>query len=296
MIKKREVKKRITTTVIVLALIAVVIWSLIPRPLPIEMGTVAISNFEQRVVEDGQTRIKEKYVVSSPVDGTLLRLNWSPGDKVIKGQKLATIKWDYDRAIHAPASGDILRIVTKDEGFIYKGKPILEIGDPTSLEVVVDVLTANAILLKVGNQVSIANWGGDKPLEGRVIRIEPSAFTKVSALGVNEQRVNVVVEITSPRREWINLGDHFQVECRILVKKIENALTVPTGALFQKGGKWFTFVVWDGMTRLKEIELSEQGPLISVVKSGLKAGDRVVLYPGDRIVEGIAVKPLPGTT
>ena len=251
--KQDLLKKRIITVAIVVALVGVVVWSLIPRPLSVEMGTVVIGDFEQRVVEDGRTRIKEKYVVSSPVDGVLPRIHWNPGDKVQKGQKLVTIKWDYDRVVHAPAAGDILRIVTKDEGFIYKGKPILEIGDPTSLEIVVDVLTANAILLQIGNPVAIANWGGPKPLEGKIVRIEPSAFTKVSALGVDEQRVNVVIEITSPREQWVNLGDHFQVECRILVKRKEQVLTVPTGALFQKGGKWSVFRVQDGSAQ--EIEL-----------------------------------------
>ncbi|MCB0365011.1 MAG: efflux RND transporter periplasmic adaptor subunit [Bdellovibrionaceae bacterium] len=289
------VKKRVTTIVLTVSIIGVVVWSLIPRPLPVDVGTVEIGDYEQRVVEDGRTRVKEKYVVSSPVDGVLPRVHWDPGDFVKKGDKLVTIKWDYDRVVHAPASGSILRILTKDEGFIYKGKPILEIGDPKSLEIVVDVLTSNAILLSLGNQVEITNWGGDQPLEGKIVRIEPSAFTKVSALGVDEQRVNVVIEITSPREQWLNLGDHFQVECRILVKRLENVLTVPTGALFQKGGKWAVFVFTQGKANLREIEISDQGPLKSVIGSGLNEGERVILYPGDRIDDGVAVKPTPGS-
>ncbi|MCB0383984.1 MAG: HlyD family efflux transporter periplasmic adaptor subunit, partial [Bdellovibrionales bacterium] len=275
--------------------IGVVVWSLIPRPLPVDMGMVEVGDYEQRVIEDGRTRVKEKYVVSSPVDGVLPRVHWSPGDHINKGDKLVTIKWDYDRIVYAPASGNILRILTKDEGFIYKGKPILEIGDPHSLEIVVDVLTSNAILLKPGNDVEIANWGGDEPLAGKIVRIEPSAFTKVSALGVDEQRVNVVLEITSPREHWISLGDHFQVECRILVKRLEKVLTVPTGALFQKGGSWAVFVFSEGKAKIRQVDLSEQGPLKSVIRSGLQEGDRVILYPGDRIEDGVAVKATPSS-
>ncbi|MCC7403631.1 MAG: HlyD family efflux transporter periplasmic adaptor subunit [Bdellovibrionales bacterium] len=277
------------------AVVGVVIWSLMPRPLPVDMARVEVGDFEQRVVEDGRTRVKEKYVVSSPVDGVLPRVKWNPGDRVKQGEPLVSIKWDYDRVVHAPASGEVLRILTKDEGFITKGKPILEIGDPHALEIVVDVLTSSAILLKVGNEVEIVNWGGPAPLEGKVVRIEPSAFTKVSALGVDEQRVNVVIEITSPRDTWITLGDHFQVECRILVKRLTQVLTVPTGALFQKGGKWSVFIVRGGKAQLQAVDIAEQGPLKSVVQGGLSEADQVILYPGDRIANDVPVIPSPSS-
>lgn len=271
-------------------IIALVVWSLQPKAIPAEIGKVTKGDFEQTIIEDGMTRIKNRYVVSAPVDGVLPRVEWNEGDSVKKGQHLVTIKWDYDRAVNSPASGKILRILSRDTGFINKGKPILEIGNPRSLEIVVDVLTSNSVLIHPGDEVRIENWGGTFPLQGKVKTIEPSAFTKISALGVEEQRVNAIVELISPEQDWATLGDRFRVECHIVYNHLSDQLLVPTAAVFQQQSEWATFKLVKGKAVRTAISLKERGPVHSVVESGLSEGDKIILYPGDRIREGVKIE------
>ena len=165
----------------------------------------------------------------------------------------------------------------------------MEIGDPLDLEVVVDVLSTDAVPIRPGAEVIIENWGGNGTLEGRVRRIEPAAFTKVSTLAVEEQRVNVLVDVTSPTERWRGLGDAYQVDTRITVFSQDDATIIPSAALFRRGDSWNVFVVVGGRAELRPVSLLRRSSRLAAVSSGLAVGDRSIAYPGDRIVAGTSV-------
>jgi len=188
--------------------------------------------------------------------------------------------------VFSPVSGTVLRIVTESEGVVPSGAPLVEVGDPDQLEVVVDLLSADAVRVQAGQRVIIEAWGGDQPLQGRVRRIEPFGFTKVSALGIEEQRVNVVIDITEPRETWQRLGHGYRVEPRIVLWEAQDVLRVPLSALFRHGEQWAVFVEKGGRAELRPIEVGQGNGLEAEVRSGLEAGDNVVLHPGDRVSPG----------
>jgi HlyD family secretion protein len=182
----------------------------------------------------------------------------------------------------------VLRIHRESAGPIAAGTPIVEVGDPRSVEAVIDVLSSEAVKVAVGAPVSIEEWGGAHPLAGRVRAVEPSAFTRISALGIEEQRVNVVVALEGTPTE---LGDGFRVEARILLWRGMSVLSVPASALFRSGGSWAVYAVEDGRARLRQIAIGMRGRLEVEVTAGLDAGSHVVLYPGDRVADGTRVDP-----
>lgn len=145
----------------------------------------------------------------------------------------------------SPVSGEVLRVIQESEGPMAVGAPIMEVANPSDLEVVVDVLSTDAVQIKPAADVTLERWGGP-PLNGRVRLVEPSAFTKISALGVEEQRVNVVIDFASPREQWSTLGDGFKVDARIAVYQNDDAIKVPTSTLFRHGDQWATYVVENG--------------------------------------------------
>ena len=172
-----------------------------------------------------------------------------------------------------------------------QGTPLLEIGDPADLEVIVEMLSRDGAAIAPGAPVVLEQWGGPAPLEGRVRLVEPAAFTKYSALGVEEQRVNVVVDITSPREQWPSLGDNFRVEARVITWESASVLKLPVSGIFRQGNDWAAFVVRKGRALLIPVKVGKSnGGEIQIV-DGLKDGDEVILYPGDRIKESQRVKP-----
>jgi HlyD family secretion protein len=188
--------------------------------------------------------------------------------------------------VYSPVSGAVLRVVTESEGVVQAGAPLLEVGSPEQLEVVVDLLSADAVRVEAGQRVIIEAWGGEQPLAGRVRRVEPFGFTKVSALGIEEQRVNVVIDITEPRERWLRLGHGYRVEPRIVLWEADDVLRVPLSALFRHGERWAVFVAQDGRAVLREVEIGQGNGLEAEVRGGLVAGERIVLHPGDRVSEG----------
>jgi HlyD family secretion protein len=189
-------------------------------------------------------------------------------------------------SVYSPVSGDVLRVVTESEGVVQSGTPLVEIGDPNKLEVVVDLLSADAVRVQPGQRAIIEAWGGPKPLEGVVRRVEPFGFTKVSALGIEEQRVNVIIDIKEPRQQWQRLGHGYRVEPRIVLWESRDVLKVPLSALFRQGQQWAVFVEQGGRARLRPVEVGHENGLEAEVVSGLEAGERVVLHPGDRVSPG----------
>jgi len=176
--------------------------------------------------------------------------------------------------IFAPISARILRVFQESVAVVTPGTPLLEIGDPTDLELVIDVLSTDAVRIRPGAETIIEHWGGDEPLTGRVRLVEPSAFTKVSALGVEEQRVNVIVDLESPVESRETLGDGYRVEGRIVIWSSNDVVRVPTSALFRNGDAWAVYVVEAGVLTLREIEVGRQNGLAAEVRAGLTADER----------------------
>jgi HlyD family secretion protein len=188
--------------------------------------------------------------------------------------------------VRSPVNGSVLRIVTESAGVVASGAPLIEIGDPEQLEIAVDLLSAAAVQVKAGQRTLIEAWGGDAALEGVVKRVEPYGFTKVSALGIEEQRVNVIIDITSPRAEWTRLGHGYRVEPSIVLWSSEDVLRVPLASLFRSGEGWAVFVADGGRAALRMVEIGRQSGFEAEVVSGLESGERIVLHPSDRITDG----------
>jgi HlyD family secretion protein len=188
--------------------------------------------------------------------------------------------------VYSPVSGEVLRVVTESEGVVQSGTPLIEVGNPVKLEIVVDLLSADAVRVQPGQRAIIEAWGGPRPLEGEVRRVEPFGFTKVSALGIEEQRVNVVIDIKEPREQWQRLGHGYRVEPRIVLWEGRDVLKVPLSALFREGAQWAVFVEKGGRAELRPVEIGHENGLEAEVTKGLEPGELIVLHPGDRVSPG----------
>jgi HlyD family secretion protein len=193
-------------------------------------------------------------------------------------------------AITAPVNGRVLKVMQESEGVVGLGAPLLEIGDVSDLEVIVDVLTSDAAQIRQSANVLLERSGIATTLEGRVKRVEPSGFTKVSALGVEEQRVWVVIDIISPQSHWNGLADGFRVSARIVAAEIEKALVAPVGALFRRADTWQLFVVEGGRARLRTVEVSRRSGRGAAIAKGLRPGDTVVVYPPSTLTPDARVR------
>ncbi|HAG51977.1 MAG TPA: efflux transporter periplasmic adaptor subunit [Deltaproteobacteria bacterium] len=192
--------------------------------------------------------------------------------------------------ILAPVEGRILKIHRESEGVVNSGDALVEIGDPGKLEVRVEVLSTDAVKIKPGTPVLFERWGGDSPLSGRVRIVEPAGFTKISSLGVEEQRVLVVADITSLPENWQGLGDEYRVEAQFIIWEAKDVLQVLASALFRKDDKWAVFAVENNRSRLREVEVGQRNGLIAEILSGLAEGEIVITHPSDLIKDGIRVK------
>ncbi len=192
--------------------------------------------------------------------------------------------------IISPVTGEVLKVNQESENVVSVGTPLLEIGNPQDLEIVVDVLTSDATLIKPGATVNLDDGGQTTRLQGRVRYVEPSAYTKISALGVEEQRVNVIIDLTSPAALWKNLGDGYKVDASIIVFSTEQAIKVPVSALFRKDGSWAVFVAEGGRASLRLVQIARRSGLEAMLTNGLRAGEKVIIYPGDLIKPGVRIK------
>ena len=381
--------------VAILGTAAATLMALRPRPVPVDVATAARGAMVVAIEETGVARVRDRYVVSAPVAGTVSRQLLEPGDAVSEGAAVAEIApllaplldartrseaqarlsaavsalgqaeaqqarattaealardelsrarslaaggslppQQLDRAefevrmrteelssavfavkvaaeqvrlaraalagegasrdrhieVLAPASGCVLRVLQESEGVVQAGAPLVEVGNPEVLELVVDLLTTDAVRVRPGAAVTIQGWGGERALAARVRKVEPSAFTKLSALGVEEQRVNVIAAFSGPRQDWAALGDGFRIEARLVLWQGEDVLKVPQGAAFRRGDGWAVFRVASGRARLTPVEIGHRGETEVEVLSGLDAGAVVVVHPGDRVEDGAQVE------
>ena len=189
----------------------------------------------------------------------------------------------------APINGIVLRRLRESEAVVPAGEGLIELGNPDQLEVIADLLSTDAVQVQPGNPVRIEQWGGDTPLHASVRRVEPAGFVKVSALGVEERRVNVVIELDHPAAAARALGDRYRVEVRIVVWRADDVLTLPVGALFRRGEEWAVFVVREGRATLRHVKIGHRNNDAVEILDGLAAGDGVVLHPPDTLVPDAAV-------
>ena len=383
-----------------LLLVVLIVIGLWPKPIPVEIGTVKRTHLVVTVDEEGMTRVKNRYVVSSPVAGQLRRIDWKAGAVVEAGKTVlavmetsgadfldarsqaqaearvraaeasraaataqrerarATAKMfaddlarlqqlykekglstqEFDAAqlrattaaqderaaefgaqvaefelqqaravltrgtagntagaeplvITSPINGRILKVYQESARVVPSGFPLLEIGDPTDLEARIEVLSRDGVAVRPGARVILEQWGGPEPLTARVRLVEPSAFTKISALGVEEQRVYVIADFTDPVERRSTLGDNFRVEARIVTWE-GDVLAAPAGALFQRGSAWRTFVADGGRAEIREVKIGHSNGIETEILDGLRENDRIVVYPGDKVVAGTRIRPI----
>ncbi|UCF66526.1 MAG: HlyD family efflux transporter periplasmic adaptor subunit [Acidobacteriota bacterium] len=400
-------KRKLTWIVGGALLVLLLAWAFWPRPEPADIATVGRAPLRVTLDEEGETRVRDRFVVSAPLAGRVLRIELEPGDPVEADKTVLAIfqpqtptlldarsraeaeagvraarasleraRADRDRAaaelefaeseverfrrlaeekivsdeqlesaelearsraealeaaefsaqaarhqlevararllegsassanpgqgvvggpisLRSPIDGVVLRRLRESEAVVAAGEPLIEVGKPEEIEIVADYLSADAVKIRPGDRVLIEEWGGERSLEGRVRRVEPSGFMKISALGVEEQRVNVVIDFVDPPESRPGLADGFRVELRIVLWEGDDVLQVPTGSLFRDADEWAVFAVENGKARLRRVEIGRQGGLVAEVISGLEEGDQVILHPGDSIVDGLRVTPRP---
>ncbi|MGD9538686.1 MAG: efflux RND transporter periplasmic adaptor subunit [Alphaproteobacteria bacterium] len=197
--------------------------------------------------------------------------------------------------VRAPVSGRVLRVPHESEGVVGAGEPLIEVGDPADIEIVVDLLSSDAVKVEPGQRVVIENWGGPAPLDGRVRRIEPFGFTKISALGIEEQRVNVIIDIETPHEAWRALGHGYQVDTRI-VSSEDEALAVPLTALFRDGNRWAVFAVEDGRAVRRHVAVGRLNREAAEILGGLADDATLIAHPSDRVTDGARVVERGGGT
>lgn len=388
---------RVLPVAAVIAVLGILVLSSRPRPIAVDLADVKKGPLQVTVSEDGRTRVKDRYVIGSPLLGNIARIELRPGDTIEKGQvlfrlvpldpplldartrsesearvaaaaasqlqaksatarakvalelaekalseqrtlheKSATTTQQLDRTVlearsrkeelasaefgakvadhqaemaraalsrlgggrrgaeqlevKSPVSGRVLKVIQQNEGVVQPGAPILELGDPAALELVVDVLTTDAVHILPGQRAWIERWGGAHALRAHVRLIEPSAFTRLSALGVEEQRVNVVLDLDEPREKWATLGDGYRIESRIILWEGADLTVTKGSAVFRSGDGFAAYTMKDGKVELRPVEIGHRGDLDVEITKGLNPGDVVIIHPSDQVKPGANVE------
>lgn len=395
-----RIRRWILIIVIGLLIVFAILYGFLPKPVPVDLAKVSRGLLRVTIEEEGETRVKERFVISAPVAGFMRRIKLDVGDPLKKGQIVAELeslrsdvldprsraeaeasvsaaesslkaaeehlraaeadaeyaknklgrikklfvegvipkdqfeqveaeaqrteanrlsaeasvkvvrselekarsKLRYSAAetafhsgknvsIRSPVSARVLKLHRESEGVVASGEALIDIGDPEKIEVKIEVLSADAVSIKAGMPVFFERWGGESVLSGKVRIVEPAGFTKVSSLGVEEQRVLVIADITEPSKKVKNLGDGYRVEARFVIWEGKDVLQVPASALFRKGKNWAVFVVKNNRAQERGVEIGHRTGLAAEVVSGLSEGEDVIAYPDDSIEEGIRIRP-----
>ncbi len=390
-------RRRLVLAAATAVLVVLVVLALRPSPVPVDVAAVSRGPLEVTLEEDGETRVRQRYVIPAPLSGRVLRIELEPGDPVSAGEtvlatflptlpdlldartraelqarvsaaeaalnraraeqqrvgaELAQARRDLTRTerlveggalpparleadqlavstletaleaaeagvraahaelqmaraglmqplrdtatpieIRSPIDGVVLRRLREREAIVPQGEPLLEVGDVSRLEIVADFLSTDAVRIQPGHRVYIVRWGGGAELRGRVRLVEPAGFTKVSALGVEEQRVNVIIDFDDSAAAFAQLGDRYRVEVRVVVWSTDDAVTVPVGSLVRDGSGWAVFVAEGGTAVRRAIEVGQRSDTAAQVLAGLAPGERVVVFPSDQVEDGVAIEP-----
>lgn len=393
-----KMHRKLLIALFLVGVAAAIAWTFRPVPIPVSTAHASRGPLQVTIEEDGQARIRERYVVTAPVTAYAARLSLHVGDTVRAGHVLLQLeplpptvldartraeaeagvaaaraalraaettavaastssalatreqarlrplfdvgtvtKTEYDRAasnaeraaaefesarasvevarqqlrgaqttlryaggerhpaaehvaVTAPISGRVLSVQHEDEGVVNSAQPLLTIGDPRSLEIVIDVLSADAVRIRPGMAVQLDRWGGNTPLRAHVRTVEPTAFTKISALGVEEQRVRVIADLESAPETFAALGDGYRVEARFVVWETASTLRIPHSSLFRSGDEWAVFAVNDGRAVQRKVQVGERGALQAEITEGLSDDEIVITYPDDRLKDGVRIE------
>lgn len=269
----------------ILILVILIVFLLRPSPKPVQIGYATKGIYQEIITEEGISHIKEVFTIYSPVTGVLRRIEKHAGDAINKGEVLAEIDWDNLRILKSPVKGKILKIYRDSAGPVMMGERLMDVGDTKDMEVISYLLTEDSASLDVKDKVVLKGFG-DSPIYAEVKVIEPSAITKVSSLGVEEQRVPVRMSIDPPP----GMGDGYQLECKIILFEKPDSILIPTSALFRMDEKWAVFLIQKGKARLRLVGISHNSNGIARVESGIEPGDAIILYPGESIKDGTKVK------
>lgn len=262
-----------------------------PKEIPVEVYIMERGPFEETFSSDGKVRTRNKQIVYAFANGTIDNLNIKIGDVVQKGKLVATLEWDRNEPIKVPIDGVISKVFRDSAGPVTRGEPLFEVSSLSDLEVIADVLTPDAIRLNINGEAWVQNWGGAENLEAKIIQISRAGTVKISALGVEEERSEVKLAFMKVPQELKNkFGDNYHVDVLFVVSREANALGVPLGALFKNRDQWAVYVLQDGRVKLKEIKITKRNDRFAMVTEGLSEGDQVILFPGDKIHEGVRVK------
>lgn len=241
----------------------------------------------QADVRSAQFSVKVADFEAELAKAALIRAKASEERELAPGQSLGDIMAAL--SIKSPVSGRVLQVFNEDAGIVSQGTQLVELGDPRDLEMRIDVLSSEAVRIKPGCKVFVDHWGGEEPLEGIVRTVEPSAFIKVSALGVEEHRVNVIADFRGLLDCCHSLGDGFRIETRIVVDSVSDALVVPAGVLFRNGDGWAAYRITDGTAELCPVTIGKTNGLKTEVLEGLTEGDQLVLHPTDSVQDSVGV-------
>lgn len=394
-VKRGKMIRRALLGAFALSLATVLVLAFRPRPLEVDLATATRADLVATVEEMAKTRVRDRYVVSAPLAGDLLRIELRAGDAVKSGAVLARIlpmqpglldarsrteaqarvagaaaaqrqsqagisraelaathardelgrtrrlvetgalandalvraeldsrirneelasarfaeqmaaneaamaraalrRFERNEAgtdafeITSPVDGRVLKVVTQSAGPVQPGAALVEVGNPDALEIVADVLSADAVRMSPGAKVTVDRWGGP-PLAAHVRTVEPEAFTRLSALGVEEQRVPVIIDLDEPRARWAALGDGYRAEVKVVVAEKHRVIQIPLASVFRSGQGWAVYVARDGRARSVPVELGVRSDVAVEVESGLEEGARVLVHPGERVTDGIRV-------
>jgi HlyD family secretion protein len=209
-------------------------------------------------------------------------LGYSAAEKPVRAAEAVEVR--------SPVSGRVLKLHRESEGVVNAGDPLLDIGNPRNMEVKVEVLSADAVKIRKGTPVLFERWGGEKPLSGKVRVVEPAGFTKISSLGVEEQRVLVIADFTSPPESWEGLGDAYRLDTSFIIWEAVDVLQVPASSLFRKGDGWAIYAVENNRARLRMVEVGQRNGLTAEILSGVREGESIIAHPDDTIKEGVRVR------
>lgn len=264
-----------------------------PKPVLVETALLQSGVFDETLAMDGKVRSRNKKTVYATAAGNLQALQLKLGDLVKKGQPITRLEWDRTTSIQSPMDGVLTKIYRDSAGPIARGEPIFEVSDVDDLEVVSEILTPDAVRLQLGSEAKILNWGGEGELHAKISQVSKAGSVKVSALGVEEERTEVKLKFEAmPVQLKEKLGDNYHVDVVFLISREKQVLTVPLGALFKRGDSWAVYVVQDGRALAKDIQISKRNERQAVVVLGLSEGEEVLLFPGDKIRDGVSVKSI----
>ena len=260
------------------------------RGIPLaKQGTISKATLDQRELTV-KTALAQLSQASASLNKTRADLEFAKA-RLIKVNQLDESQLDQELIpVKSPVSGLVIRVIQESEGVVSAGTPLLELGDPKKLEIITDLISSDAVKINKNHKVIIEDWGGKNELYGKVRLVEPFGFTKFSALGIEEQRVNVLIDFTSNQEEWSGLGHGYKVDTKIVIYEKPNALMVPISAMFRVDDEWAVFVKNRNKAKLKKIKIGNKNSLNAEVISGLNEGEQVILHPSNKVEDNIFIK------